>query len=179
MTELTLDDFTKVMRKIVREEVAPLKERNQELRNQNAFYQSAYGDERVRREKLEEAIYSLTSRTKLLLQKQIYSDNKDKFRKLGLEVLQVVLEKELPHWDPAKEPYGIPYKRIAAHFPEHESSSIRRRLNELARHPKKLGLKGTLNPYNCSIYGFTQPPLQWKVPGFYQINPQIAEVTAH
>lgn len=142
-----------------------------------AFYQDQFAQEKEDRQNLETALAALTKQTKQLLESEIWKKGKEDFRRLGLRVLEHFLEKALPSWDPKREPNGIHYKQIAQAFPHHDPGTVRRRLNELSRDPKKLGMKGGYSPYNCTLYGFQTPPLIWRKPGFYLPNPNFSPAT--
>lgn len=135
-----------------------------------AFYQDRFVQEKEERQNLEAAIAALTKQTKQLLESEIWKKGKEDFRRLGLRVLEHFHEKALPRWNPKDEPDGIHYKQIAQAFPYHDPGTVRRRLNELSRDPKKPGMKGGYSPYNCRLYGFETPPLTWKKPGYYLPN---------
>jgi hypothetical protein len=165
-----LDELLLISRRQSKD-IQQIKQAYGEVRESNAFISSAFSKEREEKERLQEAIYTLTTHTKQLLQSQVYHKHEEGFRRFGLEVLESYLEKNLRLWDAKKNPEGVQWKEIAAHFPDHERSVIRR-LNELSkRHTKDC--KGYCS--KC-IYGFKVPPLKWIKPGSFLPNAEILVV---
>lgn len=153
--------------KALKEEVRTKIQAIRNLRKDNSFLQSAYMNEHEEKEKLQEALFALTSRVSRIIQSDIYRKEKEGFRRLGFDVLRVLVEEELPKWvaNPERDSRGVSYHSITPHFPYHTEDTIGRRLREL-RLPHRQGCKG-----NCSLctYGFEIPPIVGEA-GFWRPN---------
>jgi hypothetical protein len=184
----------------VKEELHRRGEAINRIQGENSFIQSDNDRLRDKVHALEEAHLALVTRSKKLLQSDVYKrvEAHGGYVDLAARVLEAYIE-ELRKWDQSEHPLGIHYTKIADHFRDEQGNitvahvnSIRRRLNELSmKHapdrtcPGCRKCKFGARPHvikcgGCAIckYEFPEPPLKWTEPAFYLPNTLRPEIAA-